>query len=139
MVRLLAHGTVGLVQPFRDLARLTRRCAPSRASSVARMLAMPLIGGGLFLALFASANPILADAFAAIRLPSLASALMHGLFWSIVLVTICPSLRPARTVTRAAIAVEGPSGLPRVDRESVVQGKSVSVLVDLGGRRHITK
>src|SRR3546814_2367731 len=72
IVRLLAHGTFGLVQPFRDLARLTRRCAPSRASSVARMLAMPLIGGGLFLALFASANPILADAFAAIRLPSLA-------------------------------------------------------------------
>src|SRR3546814_539206 len=120
IVRLLAHGTFGLVQPFRDLARLTRRCAPSRASSVARMLAMPLIGGGLFLALFASANPILADAFAAIRLPSLASALMHGLFWSIVLVTIWPSLRPARTVTRAAIAVAGPSGLPRVPTGTLV-------------------
>src|SRR3546814_5569264 len=84
------------------------------------MLAMPLIGGGLFLALFASANPILADAFAAIRLPSLASALMHGLFWSIVLVTIWPSLRPARTVTRAAIAVAGPSGLPRVPTGTLV-------------------
>src|SRR3546814_7869084 len=31
LVRLLAHGTFGLVQPFRDLARLTRRCAPPRA------------------------------------------------------------------------------------------------------------
>src|SRR3546814_20124104 len=45
---------------------------------------------------------------------------MHGLFWSIVLVTIWPSLRPARTVTRAAIAVAGPSGLPRVPTGTLV-------------------
>src|SRR3546814_18277893 len=35
--------------------------------------------------------------------------------------------------------LETPSGLQRADRKSVVQGKSVSVSVDLGGRRIIKK
>src|SRR3546814_16468571 len=42
---------------------------------------------------------------------------------------------------RLAVVVPVPAGhlQPRVDRQSVVQGKSVAVRVDLGGRRLIQK
>src|SRR3546814_15978917 len=39
----------------------------------------------------------------------------------------------------SAIPADGGEGAPKGDRKSVVQGKRVSVRVDLGGRRHIKK
>ncbi|MCC2978478.1 DUF4173 domain-containing protein [Sphingomonas sp. PL-96] len=94
--RLILHGLVGLVAPIRDLRRWLRAGrSPARRilPAVLGVLAIPLIGSVVFLTLFASANPLIGSAFAAIRLPDLSSAILHLLFWSMVLWLVWPSLR----------------------------------------------
>jgi hypothetical protein len=95
--RLILHGLVGLVAPIRDLRRwLAAGRSPARrvVPAVLGVLAIPLIGSVVFLTLFASANPLIGNAFAAIRLPDLSSAILHLMFWSMVLWLVWPSLRP---------------------------------------------
>lgn len=100
--RLLLHGLLGLATPFRDAGRLLARRGEDRASvsTVAAVLVLPIVGGGVFLALFASANPLIGNAFAAIRFPDLSSAAFHVVFWAVVLLAIWPNLRPRNTVLR---------------------------------------
>src|SRR3546814_18604151 len=53
-----------------------------------------------------------------------------------------PCSKPATKPTKVSTRISGPgvvSARPRPDRKSVVSGKSVSVRVDLGGRRIIKK
>src|SRR3546814_13996515 len=52
-----------------------------------------------------------------------------------------PRSRSERSASRTTIHSPGPAGVARpiLDRKSVVSGKSVSVRVDLGGRRIIKK
>src|SRR3546814_20421231 len=45
----------------------------------------------------------------------------------------------AETVLLRLLRGAGPTGLAAIDRKSVVEGKSVSVRVDLGGRRILKK
>lgn len=95
-VRLFAYGAIGLVAPVRDLRRWLRRGSPRgvRAGSTAALLAVPVLGGALFLALFAAANPLIEQAFARIELPGLWAVIGHGVFWCLVLAAVWPSLRP---------------------------------------------
>lgn len=95
--RLILHSLVGLIAPLRDLRRWLRAVrSPGRGvlPTVLGVLAIPLIGSVVFLTLFASANPLIGNAFAAIRLPDLSSAILHLMFWSMVLWLVWPSLRP---------------------------------------------
>jgi hypothetical protein len=57
-------------------------------------LALPLAGGALFLALFASANPVLGNAFAAVELPDMGTLIGHALLWGVLLLFVWPTLRP---------------------------------------------
>jgi hypothetical protein len=101
--RLILHGLVGLIAPIRDLRRwLAAGRSPGRRVllAVLGVLAIPLIGSVVFLTLFASANPLIGNAFAAIRLPDLSSAILHLLFWSGVLLLTWSSLRPRLPVIR---------------------------------------
>lgn len=101
--RLALHGLLGIATPFRDARRLGRAHGSKRwagLGAIASMLALPLIGGGVFLALFASANPLIANAFAAFRLPDLSAIVLHPLLWLIVLLGVWPNLRPRDTVLR---------------------------------------
>lgn len=120
-VRLTMHGLTGPFAPLADLQRLLRpRTAHDRFSlrSLAVMLALPLVMTALFLALFASANPLIANAFAAIRLPSVGEVF----FWLFVLAIVWPSLRPRTWATRRAIP----------DPEVTLPGSSLpSVLISL--------
>ena len=72
LVRLLAQSVVGIIGPWRDLARL-RRTRPARRSfglrGILPLLPLPLVGGSIFLALFAAANPVIGDAFERLQLP----------------------------------------------------------------------
>jgi hypothetical protein len=97
--RLFLHGLLSPVVALRDLVRLRAASRPGRTGilAVLAILALPLLGGATFLALFASANPLIGNAFAAIRFPDLSSALFHLIFWSFVLLVVWPSLRPLRT------------------------------------------
>lgn len=120
--RLVIHAVAGLVRPIADLRRVTRSRAGARVSlrGILSILALPLAGGIVFIALFAAANPLIAQAFAAFRLPSGWQILL----WGLVIVCIWPSLRPSPAVMRLA------GRLP--DAEPVLPGTSLpSVLIAL--------
>jgi hypothetical protein len=123
-VRVAAHGVTGPITPVIDLLRLFRP-RPHRgrmtARAVAAMLALPIAMGAVFVALFASANPLIAHAFAAIRLPSIGEVA----FWLAMLALLWPAFRPSRWPTRIVTA------LP--DAEVTLPGASMpSVLIALG-------
>ena len=73
--RLWVHGFKSLFGPLIDLniAGRVRRKRPAGQIGLRRvipLLALPLAGGALFIALFAQANPVIASLFAALRLPA---------------------------------------------------------------------
>ncbi len=121
--RLMIHAVAGISKPLADLQRFGRprrgRSAGPRA--IMAVLGLPLAGSILFFALFAAANPLIAQALAAIRLPSTWQILL----WTLMAVFVWPSMRPHAAVMRLA----GP--LP--DPEPVLPGTSLpSVLIALG-------
>ena len=122
--RVATHGVTGPFTPFVDLLRLFSP-RPHRgrmtARAVAGILALPLAMGALFTALFASANPLVARAFTAIRLPSIGETA----FWVTMLAMFWPAFRPSRWATRVVTA------LP--EAEVTLPGASMpSVLIALG-------
>jgi hypothetical protein len=122
-MRLLAHGVSGPLTPIHDLVYVLQN-RPTRGRptmrSVVAMLALPLVMTAVFLALFASANPFIANAFSAIELPSVGQIV----FWLFVLIVVWPSLRPSQFSTRFAASFAEP--------EMRLPGSSVpSVLISL--------
>jgi hypothetical protein len=112
--------TLGLFAPFRSLIDAWRIASlPGRGGSLGKTvvlnIVLPLAGGALFLALFASANPVLGNAFAAIELPDLTTLIGHALLWGVMLVFAWPTLRP-----RAVRLASGQTAiLPRFPDASV--------------------
>ncbi|MDA7788004.1 DUF4173 domain-containing protein [Sphingomonadaceae bacterium] len=94
--RLIWLAVFGLFRPIVDLTRLSR--LPSRGGATGRnlasLVALPLIGGAVFIALFANANPVLSQALSRIRLPDAFSSAGHIVLWGVVLVIVWPTLRP---------------------------------------------
>jgi hypothetical protein len=91
--------TLGLMAPFRSLTDAWQIASlPGRGGSLGKSavlhIALPLIGGALFLALFASANPVLGNAFATVHLPDLDTLIEHTLLVGVMLVFVWPTLRP---------------------------------------------
>lgn len=111
---------LGLRAPFRPLAdawRIAGLSGPGGSTGKAVLLnaILPLAGGGLFLMLFASANPVLGNALAEITLPDLTTLILHGLLMGLTLVLVWPSLRP-----RALRLASGRAAiLPRLPDPSV--------------------
>ena len=103
--RIALHGASIVVVPLRDLMLLTRsrRQARTTLGGYATMLALPLVGGTLFLALFASANPLIAAALSGVTLPPV----WKMIAWAVVAATVWPSLRPHPAVLRLAAQVPG--------------------------------
>lgn len=108
---LLLYAVIGLAAPFGDVRRwmrTRRRAGGTRCGEFAGVIALPVIGGGVFVALFAAANPLIGDALGAVRLPGMGTAMMHLFCWWLVLLAVWPSLRPNRTVrTRKVVAMRG--------------------------------
>ena len=75
-----------------SLKRLKRRPGPSLGKAV-RLLALPLIGGAVFLGLFSAANPLLQDALASLRGPDL--SFFQTVLWLFIALTGFALLRPA--------------------------------------------
>lgn len=106
-LRLLAHGLSGPLTPLLDLVQLSRHRSHRGArnlAGLATLLALPLAMTALFLALFAAANPILAQALGQIRLPWFGQVV----FWGMTLAVVWPSLRPSRWAARVATLVQRP-------------------------------
>ena len=105
--RLGWHAVSAVIAPLKDTARLSmvrqRRGLPSSGfRAIGSVVALPVVGGAVFLALFASANPLIGQAFAQIALPDPWAATWRTVFGLCVLVTIWASLRPSRRTTRAS-------------------------------------
>ncbi len=120
--RLGLHAVAGVVMPVIDLSKSlhARRGRTRSPGAIAAMLALPLIGGILFVALFAAANPVIERVLAAIELPSIVQLLV----WTVVGWCLWPSLRPHPVATRLAARLPDP--------EPVLPGTSLpSVLIAL--------
>lgn len=97
-VRLLIHAVVSAFGPLRDLFKLRRlpRNGRSVRASVP-VLALPLIGGVVFLFLFAQANPLIGNALAALAFPTPDDETIVRLFlWAVLLVAVWSTIRPRR-------------------------------------------
>ncbi len=105
--RLGWHAMSAVVAPLKDAARLSmvrqRRAPPSGGiREIGAVVALPLVGGVVFLGLFANANPLIGQAFSRIVLPDPWAVTWRTVFGLCVLVTIWASLRPSRRTTRAS-------------------------------------
>lgn len=119
---LALHGVTGIVTPIADVSRMVRQRRDARVDfrAIAVTIAFPLIGGLLFIALFAAANPVIEAGLAAVRLPSFGRMLI----WVTIFAGVWPSLRPHRAVMRLAARLPDP--------EPVLPGTSLpSVLIAL--------
>lgn len=97
--RLAAHAARSLQGPTQDFARLKRLSGGQRVTlrGVVSTAVLPLGGGAVFLALFASANPIVAGLLSRVRVPAPnLVVLARALFWSAALVAVWATLRPFR-------------------------------------------
>ncbi|WP_404338204.1 DUF4153 domain-containing protein [Sphingomonas sp. MMS12-HWE2-04] len=122
LLRLAIHGMASLFGPWIDLARL-RRHVVGRAQFLAllRLLPLPLIGGTVFLALFANANPVISDALARIGLPAIDFlTIVRAIFWAILLTLVWGTLRPRRATLRLSLETpQRPFVLPGTSAGSV--------------------
>lgn len=96
--RLVVMGAVGVVGPLLDLfrlSRLKRRRTGLSAVAVMGLLVMPVVGGGVFLALFAAANPLISDFFASLSGPALSvDSIGRTILWGVVAIMVWGALRP---------------------------------------------
>ncbi|GGB29148.1 hypothetical protein GCM10011380_18280 [Sphingomonas metalli] len=107
--RLAVHGLTGLFRPVIDAAALLRSQKRIRIGgrAVAATLALPAIGGTLFLLLFAAANPLIGQLLAALRLPPV----WRILLWGFALLFVWASLRPHPLAIRIAHRLPEPEPL----------------------------
>lgn len=117
-LRLAIHDITSVVGPWRDLLRLRGRAG--RGMQVQR-IPLPLVGGVVFLALFAAANPMIGDALTGVGTPRLdIVAVARFMFWIALLTILWATLRPCKAPIRAAPpSVTSMPSLPGVTRGSV--------------------
>lgn len=121
--RLVLHAFTGLAKLFADTRHVLamRRGTKASPRAIAAVLALPLIGGALFVTLFATANPLIAQALTAIQLPTFWQVVV----WAAVAICVWPSLRPHTAVMRLAARIPHPE--PTLPWTSLT-----SVLIALG-------
>lgn len=122
--RLLLHAILSIIGPLLDWGRLRaarRRRGPARLAAALPLLAIPVLGTALFLALFSAANPLIADTFA--RLDLLAAvggfSIARMFFWLLVTLMVWSFLRPPRVALAARTAREAHLPLPGVSPASI--------------------
>jgi len=96
--RLIWQGLSGLTAPLRDLAATAERRPPMHG--VAATLVVPVVGAMLFIALFASANPLIDRAFGQLDWPDWGTMVWRTILAVVVLVLGWATLRPRASVTR---------------------------------------
>ncbi len=94
LARIAVFSVAGPVTFFRDASGLYRR-SPSGWSSIARrlvVLVLPIVGGAVFLIMFAAANPLIDQFLTQIQWPQL--DLARFFFWAACLRVVWAVLRP---------------------------------------------
>lgn len=98
LLREALSGPLTMPRDVRRLMRVTGRRPQSGARAWVRLLWLPVAGTALFVALFALANPLIADALARVHLPSEEGTLV----WALLALMIWPTVRPHPWATRIA-------------------------------------
>jgi hypothetical protein len=117
--RLIAQAAVGLFGPWLDLARARKAGRTTRTwnwRGLVPLLALPVVGGAIFLALFAAANPVIGRALSSLSLPAFGLDLFWRIvFWLATATLAWGVLRPRRRrvlplgATRPAVDLAGVS------------------------------
>jgi hypothetical protein len=99
--RLLLHALLAPIAPVLDGMRLSvarRRGGPARFAGALPLLALPVLGTALFLALFSAANPLIANAFARVDLIAIVGgfSILRLAFWIVITLLVWSFLRPPR-------------------------------------------
>ena len=97
--RLAVHHLRIPIGAVRDLARwrrARRRAGPARFVRSLPVLVLPMLGSAVFLALFATANPLISDALGTVRVGGLFDGIgpVRIAFWALVLLPLWSLLRP---------------------------------------------
>nr|WP_314431549.1 DUF4173 domain-containing protein [uncultured Brevundimonas sp.] len=126
--RLVVYAVVAVAGPWIDLFRLNRnsrkRGRTLKLSGAVRLLLLPVVGGAVFLGLFASANPLIGELLSRLRLPPLTGdTVARVTFWLATLIAIWGVLRPRWR--RRLIA------LPSLQGRAVPGGAAASVTLSL--------
>ena len=118
--RLAWLGLKGLIAPLGDLRRLKKAGGAPKVHMprLLAVLALPVAGGAVFLALFATANPVISEALGGFRWPRL--NIPRGVFWLVVLVVVWSVFRPRRRRKLLSLPAEVDRKLPGVTPASVV-------------------
>ena len=122
--RLILHALLALITPALDWMRLRiarRRRGPARFAGALPLVALPILGTALFLALFSAANPLIADAFARVDLVALAGgfSIVRLAFWMLAALAVWSFLRPPRVRLDPPRQGSGDLALPGVSPASV--------------------
>jgi hypothetical protein len=122
--RLLLHSILSIIGPLLDWGRLRaarRRRGPARFAAALPLLALPVLGTALFLALFSAANPLIADAFGRIDLLAAVGgfSIARLAFWALTTLLVWSFLRPPRILLAPRTAREVPLPLPGVSPASI--------------------
>ena len=122
--RLFLHALLSAIGPLLDLGRLRtarRRRGPARVDAALPLLALPVLGTILFLALFSAANPLISSAFARIDLLAAVGGLsiVRLFFWLVATQVIWGLLRPPRILLAPSTARDGELTLPGVSPASI--------------------
>lgn len=109
-VRIAIHAAGAIPGPILDARRLL--AAPRRGRhrfdplELLRLLILPVAGSVIFVALFATANPLIQNAFGQLSLPRLSPE--RVMLWAIVTIVVWHPLRPRALATRLNLTELGP-------------------------------
>jgi hypothetical protein len=122
--RLVLHALLSAIGPLLDWGRLRaarRRRGPARLTAALPLLALPILGTTLFLALFSAANPLISNAFARVDLLVVVGgfSITRLFFWLLVTLFVWSFLRPPHTMLEPPRANAGDFTLPGVSPASV--------------------
>jgi hypothetical protein len=127
--RLVLHGVMSAFNPFIDavgLRKVAARRGPRKAGirAAVSLLALPIVGGAIFFALFVQANPVLEKIVAQWKLPPLDEVLViRVILWTIVAGLLWSVLRPWRNKGKkgavAQVEVVSPPALLTISLASI--------------------
>lgn len=123
--RLLIHAFLAPMAPALDWGRLRsarRRRGRARLASALPLLALPVLGTALFLALFSAANPLISAAFERLDLIAAVGgfSIARLAFWALATLLVWSLLRPPRAFPLAPPAAGGGDlALPGVSPASI--------------------
>jgi hypothetical protein len=106
--RFVLHAVLAVAAPLRDIRQLLAIPRPNLRNStlrVAAALGLPLAGGIVFVALFASANPLIENFLPTIVLPEIEA--LRVILWGVTFTAAWLSLRPLRSVLGLKFAFAG--------------------------------